>query len=253
MCGRRFRDKVTLITGAASGIGRATALMFAREGASVALLDRNAEGLQAVADEVEQLGQRPLLVATDLEPRENCADAVKRTVESFGRIDVLSNSAVVAITDPLMRVSPEDWDTAFAVNLAAPLWLARAAVEHMPTGSSIINTSSLSGARAAWGGGPYAVTKAALNMLTRVLARELGPRGIRVNAVLPAQVATGLGGQPEPGDETYETWAEGVRRSNPLGRLAVGEDIARVILFLASDEAAHITGAEIVADAGFGA
>ena len=253
MAGNRFDGRVALITGAASGIGGATALMLVEEGASVALLDRNAEALQRVARDVEQSGHRSLPLATELRCRENCAKAVRQVVEQFGRLDVLCHSAAAPVTEPLMRVSAEDWDIALAVNLSAPLWLVRAAAEHMPAGSSIVNTSSLSGTRSLWGSGPYAVTKAALNMLTRALARELGPRGIRVNVVLPATVATGFGGQPSPEDERYEAWAQGVRSSNPLGRLPTAEDIARVVLFLASDEAAHITGAEVVADGGFSA
>ncbi len=249
----RFEGKVALITGAASGIGRATALMLAGEGASVALVDRNADGLQEVAREIGSLGREALTLSLDLALREHCAEAVGQAVARFARLDVLSLNAALAILDPLTRISPEDWQLALDVNLSAPLWLTRAAVEHMPAGSSIINTSSLSGSRALWGGASYAVTKAALNMLTRALARELGPRGIRVNAVLPATVATGFGGQPTPADEGYPDWVQAARRSNPLGRLATGEDIARVILFLASDAAAHITGAEIVADAGFSA
>lgn len=245
--------KTALITGAASGIGRAAALLLAQEGAAVALLDCNAKGLQEAAQEVEKLGRPALMVACDLACRGECVDAVRRTVERFGRIDILSNNAAVAVCDQLTRVSPEDWQLALDVNLSAPLWLTRAAVEHMPRGSSIVNTSSVSGLRALWGAGTYGVTKAALNMLTRTLARELAPRGIRVNAVLPATVATGFGGQPRPEDESYQAWAAAARNRNPLGRLASAEDIARVILFLASDDAAHITGAEIVADGGHSA
>ena len=239
----KLRDKVALITGGDSGIGRAVAVLFAREGADVAISFLPSE--RSDADEtkrwVEAAGRRCLLLPGDVSRRSTCDSIVRRTVKSFGRFDVLvSNAAHQTRKKNLQQVSDQEFDRTFKTNIYAYFWLARAALKHMKPGAAIIATSSETGIF----GSPllpdYSATKGAINAFTKALAVALLDRGIRVNAVAPGPVWTPLN-PADPGLPPQKVAQFGAQ--NPLGRPAQPEEIAPAFVFLASDaDSSYITG-----------
>ena len=245
----RLKDKKALITGGDSGIGRAVALAFAREGADVAIAwldeseDEDAEETRRL---VEAAGRRCLLVRTDLSRPENCRELVRRTVEAFGRIDVLVNNAAHQMTfHSLEEISDEEWDRTLATNISALFYLTKAAVPHMPRGSSIINTSSVNLDTPNPQLLPYATTKGAIQNFTGGLAQMLAESGIRANAVAPGPVWTPL--IPSTMDpEKVAHFGEQV----PMQRAAQPRELAPVYVLLASDEASYVSGATVAVTGG---
>jgi NAD(P)-dependent dehydrogenase (short-subunit alcohol dehydrogenase family) len=215
--------KVAVITGAGRGIGRAVALAYAREGASLALCSRTAEELHSTAAELERLGATALVVPADVSAADQVAAFVERALEKFGRLDVLVNNAGVAHSPvPLVELSVEEWDRVLAINLRGAYLVARAVIPHMvrQRGGSVINVSSWLGRDALSGYGAYGVSKSGLEGLTRYLALELKPSGVRVNSVSPGYVAT--------------------KMTNYGG--ARPESVVDLFVYLASDASAAITG-----------
>jgi NAD(P)-dependent dehydrogenase (short-subunit alcohol dehydrogenase family) len=239
----KLRDKVALITGGDSGIGRAVAVLFAREGADVAISFLPTE--RPDADEtkrwIEAAGRRCLLLPGDISRRTACDALVRRTVARFGRLDVLvSNAAHQTRKEDLRQVSDQEFDRTFKTNVYAYFWLARAALEHMKPGGVILATSSETG----YFGSPllpdYSATKGAINAFTKALAVSLLERGIRVNAIAPGPVWTPLN-PADPGLPPKKVAQFGA--ANPLGRPAQPEEIAPAFVFLASDaDSSYITG-----------
>jgi NAD(P)-dependent dehydrogenase (short-subunit alcohol dehydrogenase family) len=241
----RVEGKVALVTGARGGIGRATAVALAAEGARLVLGD--VADLQETAQAVFAAGDLPAAtVRLDVTSRADAEDAVARAIEQYGRLDILVNNAGVGKPAPLAEVTDELWDWMIDVNLKGPFICARAAAPHLGRGSAIVNVASLAGrASSPVMACAYSASKAGLLGLTRHLAKELGPRGIRVTAVNPGVVMTSLVANNFPADRLAETI-----ETIPLGRPSQPEEVASVIVFLASDDAGYVTGASLDANGG---
>jgi NAD(P)-dependent dehydrogenase (short-subunit alcohol dehydrogenase family) len=243
----RLSGKVAVITGADSGIGRAVAIAYAREGADVLLsyLEEH-EDAEDTAGHVRQAGRRAVLVDGDLSNPQHCRDIIAKAVEEFGRIDVLVNNAAYQMTHESFEEIPDDeWDFTIATNLSAMFHLCKAALPHMRSGGSIIGSSSVNSDSPNPTLAPYAATKAAIANFTASLAQMLGERGIRVNSVAPGPVWTPL----IPATMDAEKVAE-FGSNTPLGRPAQPVELAPVYVMLASDEASYVSGARIAVTGG---
>lgn len=235
----RLADKIALITGADSGIGRAVAIAFAREGADVAIayLDEH-EDARETARWVEEAGRRCLLLPGDLARKEQCHDVVARTVETFGRIDVLVNNAAFQMTHAeLADIPDEEWVRTFDINITAIFRITQAAVPHMAAGSSIINTTSINSDTPKPTLLAYATTKGAIANFTAGLAQLLGEKGIRVNSVAPGPIWTPLIVATMTEEDIKSFGAE-----TPLGRPGQPVEVASIYVLLASDESSYTSG-----------
>jgi NAD(P)-dependent dehydrogenase (short-subunit alcohol dehydrogenase family) len=247
-----LRGKVAIITGAATGIGRASALLFAQAGARVALADTREPELARTAAEVRAAGGEATAITADLARPDDCAAVVTGAVRAFGRVDVLLNNAGVGtmvVGGTVETIGLEHWDLAQDVNVRAIYLVSRAAVPHMRSaGGSIVNISSVSAFRGSVGrpSHAYAASKGAVLALTHAMAASYGRDGIRVNAICPGTIRTRLTADIVDRVERASKEGHGI----PLGRVGEPEDIARCALFLASDDASFISGAHIVADGG---
>ena len=249
-CGRSFAGKTAIVTGGGAGIGAAIARAFARAGANVAIAGRTRATLTRAAAEIEETGAAALVVPADVGVAADCERIVAATVERFGAADILVNNAAHFALVPLIEADAAIAAQFLAVNVAGPLHCARAfAAQALAAerGGAIVNVSSIAGARPAPGCGLYSASKAALDMLTRSMALEWGPRGIRVNAVAPGHVATeGVLDDFRAGrlDE------QAMLASIPARRIADPDDIADAALFLSSDAARHVMGQTLTVDGG---
>ena len=246
-----FSDKTIIVTGATSGIGRATAASFGREGAGVVLVGRDEVALTDVADVVRAAGGRAVACAADV----TAADAPQRIVatalDAFEGIDVLVNAAGAIAPGALDATSDEVWDAMMAVNLRAPFRLMRATAPHLAARQgSIVNVSSVNGLRSFPGVLAYCVSKAGVDQLTRCAAIELAPLGVRVNAVNPGVTVTNLHRRSGMNETEYAAFLERAKTTHPLGRPGQPSDVAETILFLASDRASWMTGETIPIDGG---
>jgi NAD(P)-dependent dehydrogenase (short-subunit alcohol dehydrogenase family) len=239
--------KVVVVTGASKGLGRAMALGFAEAGADVVVTSRKLEPCEAVAAEVRAQGRRALAVGCHVGDWEQCAVLVDTTIAELGRIDVLVNNAGIAPVPPsLAGVTEELFDKTIAVDLKGPLRLMGLAAEHMPAGGSIINISSKASQHPTSFTAVYAAAKAGLNALTKAAAHELGPRGIRVNAIVCGTFHTDSFHASAPTDEAQAQMASSVS----LGRIAEPDEIVGTALYLASDASSYLTGELILLDGG---
>ncbi len=242
----KLRGKVALITGGDSGIGRAVALAFAREGADVLVsyLDED-EDAQETVRLVEEAGRRGIAVGGDIGDEEHCRSLVSRTVEELGRLDILVNNAAFQATHETITEHPSDEiERIFRTNILAMFWLTKAAVPHMKPGATIINTSSVQAYQPDPMLLPYSTTKGAIVTFTKGLAQDLTPKGIRVNAVAPGPVWTPLIPMSMPGEAMEEFGS-----ATPTGRTAQPAELAPAFVFLASDESSYVSG-EILAVTG---
>ena len=236
--------RAALVTGAASGIGRASALAFASAGASVALLDVDAEGLADTAATARAAGVRVEALVTDVRDLGAVTGAVSRAVETFGRLDAaLNNAGVPGPYVPLDEYSEEDFMQILQVDLAGVWRCMRAEIRHMRVQGhgAIVNTSSMLGAAAMPDNGAYVAAKHGVHGLTRAAALELGSTGIRVNAIAPGVTRTGM----------TSAVSDDLLRAVPLGRIAEPEEIAAAVVWLCSPGASYITGSVLVADGGW--
>lgn len=247
----RLAGKKAIVTGGSRGIGRAIALGFAREGADLVVTYAHDEAAaSAVVDQILALGRVGLAVRADLAVREEIAALVERAVAALGRVDVLVNNAGLLTRRPFLEVPPEELDRVIDVDLKGPFLLGQAVARQMVRqggGGSIINITSISAARAYPGLAHYQCAKAGVFMLTRGMALELAPYGIRVNAIAPGLTATDINRQQR--EEQPEVWRQRAARI-PLGRAGVPEDHVGAAVFLASDESSWVTGATLVIDGG---
>ena len=243
----KLTGKVAVITGGDSGIGRAVAIAFAREGADILISYLNEDGdAQDTARWVEKAGQKAVLVTGDISQPQHCRDIVARTLAEFGRIDVLvSNAAYQMSHESLEEISEEEWDYTLATNVSAMFHLCKAAVPNMPAGSSIIGSSSVNSDAPSPSLIPYAATKAAIANLCASLAQLLGPRGIRVNSVAPGPIWTPLIPATMPDEKVKEFGSD-----TPLGRAGQPVEVAPVYVLLASDEASYVSGSRVAVTGG---
>jgi NAD(P)-dependent dehydrogenase (short-subunit alcohol dehydrogenase family) len=246
-----LEGRAALVTGATSGIGRATALRFAEEGARVALVARSAEGLKEVAGEIGSRGGEALEISADVMNESDAERAVSETVERFGGLDVLVNAAGIISNGTVENTSLTDWDTMMNVNLRSVFHLMQLSAPHLEKRpGNVVNVSSVTGLRAFPGVLAYCVSKAGVDQLTRCAALELAPKGVRVNAVNPGVVVTEIHRRGGMSEENYAAFLERSKTTHPIGRVGRPEEVAELILYLASDRAAWITGATYSIDGG---
>ncbi len=248
----RLENKVALITGATSGIGEATALLFAREGASVAITGRNEERGRAVSRRILETGGKAIFIRTDVRKIDECRRAVEETLRAFGRLDILFNNAGVFFSNTTLDCSEEQWDLQLDVNLKGTFLMSKCALPGMIEQGSgvIINNSS------GWGlvGGDaavaYCASKGGVVLLTKAMAVDHGRQGIRVNCICPGDVDTPM--LPEDARMRGLKWEDYLAGcgNRPLGRIGTSEEIAKAALFLASDDSSFMTGAALVVDGG---
>jgi NAD(P)-dependent dehydrogenase (short-subunit alcohol dehydrogenase family) len=243
----KLTGKCAVITGGDSGIGRAVAIAYAREGADVLIAYLNEdEDAKEVARYVEDAGRKCVLVSGDLSDPQHCRAVIDRAVEEFGRIDVLVNNAAYQMMhESLDEISDEEWDHTFKLNVGAYFHLAKAAVPHMSSGASIIGSSSVNSDSPNPTLAPYAATKAAIANLSASLAQLLGPKGIRVNSVAPGPIWTPLIPATMPADKVA-SFGDNV----PLGRAGQPAELAAVYVLLASDDASYVSGARVAVTGG---
>ena len=246
-----FIGKTVIVTGATSGIGRATAEAFGREGAAVVLVGRNEAALADAVRCITDPGGRAVPCRADVTAADAPDRIVRAAVEAYGGLDILVNAAGVIASGTLEATTDDIWDTMMAVNLRAPFRLMRAALPQLlERKGSVINVSSVNGLRSFPGVLAYCSSKAGVDHLTRCAAIELAPKGVRVNAVNPGVTVTNLHRRSGMGEAQYAAFLERSKETHPIGRPGQPEDIAALILFLASDRAGWMTGETIPIDGG---
>jgi NAD(P)-dependent dehydrogenase (short-subunit alcohol dehydrogenase family) len=251
---RLLEGKVALITGAASGQGRAASVLFAEHGARIAVIDLNDEGADETVRMVQAAGSDAFAFHANVSRRTDADAMVAATIDAFKRLDILYNNAAVQMSGRLVDCTEEEWDLTISTNLTAIFLACRAGIPHLVSGGSgsIINTASVLGLIGSEGYAAYGAAKAGLVALTRQIATEFGPK-VRANVIAPGSIDTPrfqkvAAAMPDP-----EGFLAGLRSTVPLGRLGTADDIARIALFLASDESGYTSGAVIPSDGGLAA
>lgn len=248
--GLDFTGKAAIVTGGATGIGYATAMQMARLGANIAIASRTIEELEAAAQRIaSESGSQCLAIRTDVKQEEDCIALAQRTADAFGRIDVLINNAGGTRLGPLESIPSRGWHSIFELNTHSAYYCTREAGKHMidQNAGAIVNISSSAGIGGVKGGAHYSAAKAALQMFTRVTAAEWGRFGIRANCVAAGAIAS---------ERVLEAWkvagleADEMGAAAPLGRVGTPDEIANMIVFLASDAASYISGQTIAVDGG---
>src|SRR5688572_23305073 len=248
---KEFANKTVMVTGATSGIGRATAIRFAQGGASVAAVGRNLTALTELEATLREMGSEFHFIQADLANESEAETAVAKAIKHFGGLDVLVNAAGHISTGTIENTALDSWDAMLNINLRAPFLLMRAAMPSLiARRGNIVNVSSVTGLRAFPGVLAYCVSKAGLDQLTRCAALELATKGVRVNAVNPGVVVTEIHKRGGMNDADYAAFLEHSKGTHPLGRVGEAGEIAELILFLASDKAAWITGSTYSIDGG---
>jgi NAD(P)-dependent dehydrogenase (short-subunit alcohol dehydrogenase family) len=243
----KLTDKKAIITGGDSGIGRAVAIAYAREGADVLIsyLNEDADAKET-ARLVEEAGRKAVLVSGDISKAEQCRAIVDKAVQEFGRVDILVNNAAFQMDhETLEEISDEEWDHTIATNLSAFFHLTKAAIPHMQPGSAIIGSSSVNSDTPKPTLVPYSVTKAGIANMCASLAQLLGPKGIRVNSVAPGPIWTPLIPSTMPTEQVKSFGGQ-----SPLGRPGQPAELAPVYVLLASDEASYVSGARVAITGG---
>lgn len=246
-----MKDKVVIITGASSGIGRATAKLFAKNKAQVIAVGRNEKELASLRDEILEKKGLVKTVLTDLTEISQIDRLVTDTAEQFKRIDVLVNAAGIIANGSIENTELADWDKMMNLNLRSVFYLMNKCVTHLErTKGNIVNVSSVTGGRAFPNVLAYCVSKAGIDQLTRCSSLELAPKGVRVNAVNPGVVITNLHKRSGMDEEKYEQFLEHSKSTHPIGRAGKPDEVAELIYFLASEKAGWITGVTYEIDGG---
>ena len=248
---RRVAGKVALVTGAGTGIGRAVCVRLAEEGADVVVTSRTAAHVEETRRLAAEAAGRELLgLQLDVGDSDAVDLVVGQVVERFGRIDVLSNNAGIELVHgpSVVETTDDEWERVFRVNVAGTFYACRAAIPHMPEGSSIVNMASINSFVAWENDAPYTATKGAVLQLTRALALELAPRHVRVNAVCPGVIDTPLTDAFLERAEDPDALRAEYAAASPLNRMGTAREVANCVLFLASDEASFVTGSALVVD-----
>lgn len=251
---RLLDDKVALITGAASGQGRAASILFAEHGARIAVVDVNDDGARETVELVVAAGSKAVALHADVSRRADCDAMVAATLDAFGRLDVLYNNAAIQMSGRLVDTTEEQWDVTIATNLSAIFWACRAAIPRMleHDGGSIINTASVLGLIGSEGYAAYGAAKAGLVALTRQIATEFGPE-IRANVIAPGSIDTPRFRKVAEEMPDPDAFVSGLLRNIPMHRLGRADDIAGAALFLASDLSSYTSGAVVPCDGGLAA
>lgn len=246
-----FSNKAVIVTGASSGIGRVASLKFAAEGASLLLVGRKADALAVVQREIEAAGGKAVSCAADVTSEEAPATIVNAAVSAFGGIDVLVNGAGVIGTGSTESTSDDAWDQMMAINLRSPFRLMREAIPHLKARKgAVVNISSVNGLRSFAGIIAYCTSKAGLDQLTRCAALEMAPFGVRVNAINPGVTVTNLHTRGGMDEQQYAAFLQRSKETHPLGRPGNTDEVAELVLYLASEKAAWMTGETIPIDGG---
>ncbi len=251
--GSRLAGKVALITGAASGIGLATARLFAAEGARVAIADLDGPGIEAAADGIAASGGEVIAISGDVSLSIDVSRMVETAIARFGRLDILYNNAGIMKPGLIHEVSEADWDRTLAVNLKSVFLGCKYALpELMKHGGVILSTASVAGLEGRSGHGHYCASKAGIINLTRNIAMDYAKYGIRANCICPGGVATNISKDmlDHLSPEALQRLARWTMETNPIPRISQPEEIARVALFLCSDDASYVTGHAMVVDGG---
>jgi NAD(P)-dependent dehydrogenase (short-subunit alcohol dehydrogenase family) len=243
----RLANKTALITGGNSGIGLATARLFVAEGARVAITGRNRTTLEAAAKE---LGPNALAIVADATDIAATEAAISKAVDKFGKLDIVFANAGIPGNTPIGGTSLDAFESVIRTNITAVFFTVQAAAPHLNDGASIILNGSVISVLGNPGYSAYAASKAGVRAMARVMASELAPRGIRVNVVSPGAARTPIWNGAAPTPEAFAAFDKRVSRSIPLGRLGEAEEVAKTVLFLASDDASNVQGAEIFVDGG---
>jgi len=248
-----FKDKVVIVTGASSGIGRTTAVQFAEKGAKLVLVGRNKENLAATQKECVKFtkSENVLLVIADLTKLDDLKRIVDETVKAFKQIDVLVNNGGAGKINSIASMTPEVFEEMMNLNARAPLFLIKHSAPHLEkTKGSVVIVSSVGSLRGQPHYAAYSMAKAAVDQLARSASAEYAPKGIRVNAVNPGMIETNFSSGTGMKPEAHDAFAQLYAKRAPAGRSGKPEEIASVILFLASDKASYIHGVTLVADGG---
>ena len=243
----RLQGKTALITGGNSGIGLATARLFVAEGAKVTITGRNRETLEEAARE---LGPNALAVEADITDIAATEKAIARAVEKFGKLDIIFANAGIPGNTPLGGTTLSAFEQVIRTNLTAVFFTVQAALPHLNDGASVILNGSVISVLGNPGYSAYAASKAGIRAMARVMASELSPRNIRVNVVAPGAARTPIWNGAAPSKEAFAALESRIARSTPLGRIGEADHIAKTVLFLASDDSAHVHSAEIFVDGG---
>lgn len=245
-----FTDKVVLITGASSGIGACTSVHFAKLNAKLALVGRNNDRLEDVAQKcIDSSGKKPLTIIADINI--NTKDIIDKTIAHYGRLDVLVNVAGIGAPSSILRMNLENFDKVMNTNVRSVYHLTALAVPHLiESKGNVVNVSSVAGIRSFPYFLAYCVSKAALDQFTKCISLELGPKGVRVNSVNPGVIITNFHSNMGVNADAYQNYLEECKTSHALGRVGQVDEVAEGIVFLASDAARFITGTLLSIDGG---
>ncbi|KAK7073421.1 hypothetical protein SK128_001244 [Halocaridina rubra] len=252
--GKGLMDRVVLVTGASSGIGRGCAVSLAREGCFVAITGRNAEALEETKKQCNNAGaalDKILCIVADLCKDEDCERIISTTRSHFGNLDILVNNAGILIDGGIETITMEDYDKQMHINTRQVFLITKLALPHiLERKGNIVNVSSITGLRAFPGIIAYTMSKAAVDQLTRSVALEVADRGVRVNAVNPGVIVTKIRTRAGVSDEAYKKFLEYSKTTHAMGRVGEVEEVAEAVVFLASENASFITGATLPIDGG---
>ena len=241
----RLAEKIVLVTGAGSGMGESTAMMTAREGAVVVATDINEEAVRAVVKQILLEGGQAYALRHDVSSRESWQGVMDMIMREFNRLDVLVNNAGIALSTPFLEQNETDWSRIFNININSVLLGMQQAIQLMQeTGGSIVNIASISAISGMAGAGGYTASKGAIDAVTRAAAVDYGKYNIRVNAVYPGYIETKMSAPSMAADKDY------FEQVIPLGHVGQAEEVAHAVLFLATDEASHISGIGLPVDGG---